>query len=118
LTSFIGRERDIVEVERLLGTARLLTLVGVGGSGKTRLALEVARDVAGAYPEGAWLVELAGLAEGTLVPQAVAAALSVSERPGRPLTDTIVDTLRPKQMLLVRRSVVLTAFVRKCPTNV
>jgi predicted ATPase len=80
---------------------RLLTLTGVGGSGKTRLALEVARDLLGAYPDGAWLTELAGISEGALVLQAVAAALGVHERPGQPLTETLVETLHAKSMLLV-----------------
>ena len=101
LTSFVGREREVVEVEQLLSTTRLLTLTGTGGSGKTRLALEIAKDLVEAYPDGVWLVELAPLAEGALVPQAVAAALSVSEQPDRSLTDTLVDTLRTKQMFLV-----------------
>ncbi len=64
LSSFVGREREVVEVERLLYAVRLLTLTGVGGSGKTRLALEVARHLVGAYPDGVWLVELAPLSEG------------------------------------------------------
>jgi hypothetical protein len=68
LTSFVGREREKEEVERLLGTARLLTLTGTGGCGKTRLAQEVARDLAGAYPDGAWLVELVPLADPALIP--------------------------------------------------
>jgi predicted ATPase/DNA-binding CsgD family transcriptional regulator len=90
-----------VEVKRGLSMTRLLTLTGAGGSGKTRLALEVARDQLGAYPDGVWLVELAGLSEGDLVPQAVAAALEVKEQPSRPLTDTLVDYLRDKVMLLL-----------------
>ena len=100
-TSFIGRERETLEVKRLLAMTRLLTLTGVGGSGKTRLALKVASDLAGAYPDGAWLVELASLSEGELVPQAVAKALGVREQPGRPLTETLKDALRARKMLLV-----------------
>ncbi|MGH3087774.1 MAG: hypothetical protein ACRDSJ_10725 [Rubrobacteraceae bacterium] len=61
LTSFVGREMEMAEVEGLLGGARLLTLTGPGGGGKTRLALEVARDLAGGFEDGAWLVELASL---------------------------------------------------------
>jgi hypothetical protein len=72
LTSFIGRECEIAEVERLLGTTRLLTLTGAGGCGKTRLALKAAGEVLGAYPDGAWLVELALLADPALVAPAVA----------------------------------------------
>jgi len=102
LTSFVGREREAVEVEQLLlGATRLLTLTGTGGSGKTRLALEVARSLVEVFPGGVWFVELASLAEGALVPQAVAAALGVSERPDRPLIDTLVDALREERMLLV-----------------
>jgi DNA-binding SARP family transcriptional activator len=74
-TSFVGREREMLEVKRELAMTRLLTLTGTGGSGKTRLALEVARSLPGAYPDGVWLVELAPLSEGALVPQAVARAL-------------------------------------------
>jgi DNA-binding SARP family transcriptional activator len=100
-TSFVGRERDILEIERSLAMTRLLTLAGAGGSGKTRLALEVARDLVGAYPDGVWLAELAPLSEGTLVPQVVARALKVHEQPGRLLTDTLVESLREKKLLLV-----------------
>jgi predicted ATPase/DNA-binding SARP family transcriptional activator/DNA-binding CsgD family transcriptional regulator len=100
-SSFVGRERELVEVKRELGMTRLLTLTGAGGSGKTRLALEVARDLVGAYPDGVWLVELAPLSEGTLVAQAVATVLGVQEQPERSLTDTLVDFLRSKQALLV-----------------
>ncbi|MDQ3965903.1 MAG: AAA family ATPase, partial [Actinomycetota bacterium] len=101
LTSFVGRKREVVEVERLLGAARLLTLTGIGGSGKTRLALEVARGLVGAYPDGAWFVDLAPLSEGALVPQAVAAALGVREQPNRPLISTLVNVLREQRVLLV-----------------
>jgi predicted ATPase/DNA-binding SARP family transcriptional activator/DNA-binding CsgD family transcriptional regulator len=99
--SFVGREREAREVRRLLAMTRLMTLTGVGGSGKTRLALKVASDLAGAYLDGAWLVELAPLSETELVPQAVASALGVPEQPGRPLLQTLGDALRPRKMLLV-----------------
>jgi len=100
-TTFVGREREMLEVKRTLAMTRLLTLTGVGGSGKTRLALEVARDLVGAYPEGVWVVELASLSEGDLVPQAVASALGVQEQPAQPLLDTLAEALRVKEMLLV-----------------
>jgi non-specific serine/threonine protein kinase len=91
----------MLEVEFGLATSRLLTLTGAGGSGKTRLALEVARDLVEAYPDGVWLVELAPLSEAALVPKAVAEALEVLERPTEPLTDTLAEILRDRQLLLV-----------------
>jgi predicted ATPase/DNA-binding SARP family transcriptional activator/DNA-binding CsgD family transcriptional regulator len=100
-TSFVGREREMLEIKREVAMTRLLTLTGAGGSGKTRLALEVAKDVIGAYPDGVWLVELAGLSEPALAPQAVASAVGVQEQPDRSLTDTLVGALRKKKMLLV-----------------
>jgi predicted ATPase/DNA-binding SARP family transcriptional activator/DNA-binding CsgD family transcriptional regulator len=100
-TSFVGREREMLEIKRTLAMTRLLTLTGSGGSGKTRLALEVARDLVGVYLNGVWLVELAPVSEGALVPQVVANALGVRELAGCSLTDTIVDALKTKQMLLL-----------------
>jgi predicted ATPase/DNA-binding SARP family transcriptional activator/DNA-binding NarL/FixJ family response regulator len=100
-TSFVGREREKLEVKRLLAMTRLLTLTGAGGCGKTRLALEVARDLVGAYPDGVRLVGLAPLSESELVPQAVAQALGVREQSNQPLLETLEDTLRTKKMLLV-----------------
>jgi non-specific serine/threonine protein kinase len=101
LTSFVGREREMLEVRRLLSMTRLLTLTGTGGCGKTRLALEVAKALAGAYPDGAWLVELAPLSDPTLAPQAVASALDVREQPRLPLTQTLSNYLASRQTLLV-----------------
>jgi predicted ATPase/DNA-binding SARP family transcriptional activator/Tfp pilus assembly protein PilF len=101
LTSFIGREREIAEVQRLLATTRLLTLAGPGGCGKTRLAIETAAAVLSSYPDGVWLVELAALVDPALVPQTVAAALGVREAPGQPLTETLTAALRSKHLLLV-----------------
>jgi non-specific serine/threonine protein kinase len=91
----------MVGIKRALSMTRLLTLTGAGGSGKTRLALEVARDLVGAYPNGVWLVRLAPLSEETLIPQEVAQALGVSERPDHPLTETLVEFLRPQVALVV-----------------
>jgi predicted ATPase/DNA-binding SARP family transcriptional activator len=101
LTSFIGREDQIAEIEQWLAASRLVTLTGSGGCGKTRLALEVATMVLEAYPEGAWFIELAPLADPALVPQTVATALGVRESPGHPLTETLEEYLRPRQVLLV-----------------
>lgn len=103
LSSFIGREREIAELKRLLSTARLVTLTGAGGCGKTRLALEVCRDVAvqRLYATGMYWVELAPLADPALVPQAVVKSLSIVEQPNRALIDTLLDFLDEKQILLV-----------------
>jgi predicted ATPase/DNA-binding SARP family transcriptional activator/DNA-binding CsgD family transcriptional regulator len=101
-SSFVGREHEMVEVKRTLAMTRLLTLSGSGGSGKTRLALEMARDLVGVYPGGVWLVELAPLSEEGLVLQVMAEALGVRERPDCTLTDAIGDALREvEQTLLV-----------------
>jgi non-specific serine/threonine protein kinase len=101
LTSFVGREAELAEIQRLLGRRRLLTLTGTGGIGKTRLALEAARRLADAYADGVRLVELAVLTEPGLVPQAVADGLGVRERPGRAVHETLVANLQPRQLLLV-----------------
>jgi predicted ATPase len=91
----------MAEVKQALAVTRLLTLTGTGGSGKTRLALEVARDLVEAYSDGVWLVELAPLSEQDLVPKAVAEALEVPERPAEPLADTLADVLQRRKLLLV-----------------
>ncbi|HEY6396954.1 MAG TPA: BTAD domain-containing putative transcriptional regulator, partial [Solirubrobacteraceae bacterium] len=100
LTSFVGRERELEEVCSLLGGTRLLTLTGTGGSGKTRLALRVARERLGDYPDGVWLAELAALADPSLVGKAVAAALGVREEPA-PVIETLQRTLRSARLLVV-----------------
>ena len=89
----MGREQEMEEVKRELAMTRLLTLTGVGGSGKTRLALEVARSLIEAYSDGVWLVELAPLSEEVLVPKAVAEVLKVPERPQEPIADTLAEVL-------------------------
>jgi hypothetical protein len=101
LTSFIGREREIAEIKGLLARSFPLTLTGAGGSGKTRLALQVAAELLDRYPDGVWWVDLAPLSEHALVPHAVASALGIHEQPGRPLMDTLSEYLRPKTLLLV-----------------
>jgi class 3 adenylate cyclase len=101
LTAFIGREKEFAEVRQLLSSSPLLTLTGAGGCGKTRLALQVAADLLRELPDGVWLVELAALTDPTLVPQAVAAGLGIREEPGRPLTQMLLEYLRPRVLLLV-----------------
>ena len=88
-------------MKRLLEDTRLLTLTGSGGCGKTRLALAVASELVEGFEDGVWMVELASLADPSLVPQAVASTLGVREQPGRSLTETLSDYLRSKKLLLV-----------------
>src|SRR5215213_9748751 len=88
LSSFVGREKELTEVKRLLEDSRLLTLTGSGGCGKTRLAL-AAGELSEGFEEGVWLVELAPLADPSLVAQAVADTLGVREQPGRSLTEML-----------------------------
>ena len=101
LTSFIGRDHELAEVKRLLTTTRLLTLTGSGGTGKTRLALHVAGEVLNQSADGVWFIELAPLSDPALVPVAIASVLGVQQEHGRPLLATLLDWLRPKQLLLI-----------------
>jgi predicted ATPase/DNA-binding SARP family transcriptional activator len=100
-SSFVGRERELIEVRRELAMTALLTLTGTGGSGKTRLALEVARGLVGIYPGGVWLVELGSLAEGDLALRVVAEKVGAREEPGRPLERVIAEVLRERRTLLL-----------------
>ena len=101
LTSFIGRERDIEAVKRSMGGSRLLTLMGVAGSGKTRLAVQAAADLIEQFEKGVWLVELAPVADPALVVQGVAATFRVREAAGRTLLDQLVDYFDSKSLLLI-----------------
>ncbi len=101
LNSFVGRELELARLVDRLGTARLLTLIGAGGVGKTRLALQVGNRLLGQFPHGIWLVELASLSDPNMVPNAVAAALAIRERDRAPLTKMLVDALRDKHLLLL-----------------
>ena len=100
-TSFIGRDQEITAVTALMQKSRLVTLVGSGGAGKTRLSLQVAADLLDGDGDGTWLVELAPLSEPALVPQAVAQVLGIKEQAGQPTVCTLVDALKTKQLLLV-----------------
>ena len=100
LSSFVGREKELAEVRRLLESSRLLTLTGSGGCGKTRLALAAGELVEG-FEDGVWVVDLAPLADPSLVPQAVASTLGVREQPGRLPTGTLSDYLGSKKVLLI-----------------
>ena len=101
VTSFVGRERELEEVKQWLARGRLVTLLGAGGLGKTRLALQVAANVPDDYPDGVWLVELAAQSDARLVPQAVASVLGLKEEAGRPVAETLVKYLKDRQLLLI-----------------
>jgi len=101
LSSFVGREREMAEVKRLLASTRLLTLTGPGGTGKTRLSLQVAADLFDQFREGVWLVEFANINDGALVVETVAAALDLRQEADRPLATTLTGFLRNRQILLI-----------------
>ena len=101
LTTFIGRRRELEEVKQRIEGARLLTLLGPGGTGKTRLMLQAAGDLVERFPDGVWLVELASLTNPELVPEATAAILGVRGHPDRTLTDSLAVYLRRKDSLLL-----------------
>jgi predicted ATPase/class 3 adenylate cyclase len=101
LTSFVGRADDLDDVAEALTLARVVTLTGVGGVGKTRLALQVAAEVLPRHPDGAWLIELGPVEEPDAVVEAVAATLGIQQHPGRSLAQSVVETLRTKRLLLV-----------------
>jgi len=124
LTGFVGREREMAEVERLLGTSRLLTLTGTGGCGKTRLALQVAADLLEEYPDGVWFVDLAPLSDSELVAQAVAFTLGLRDVPGEPILSTLRNYLKARHVLLVLDNcehlldacaTLADALLRSCP---
>ena len=124
LTRFVGREQAIAQIRQRLATARLVTLTGAGGTGKTRLALEVAASLVNDFADGAWLVELAPLTDPALVPQALGAALALREAPGRPMRAVLLEHLMSRQLLLVLDSCehlvagcaeMAEALLRTCP---
>jgi predicted ATPase/class 3 adenylate cyclase len=101
LTSFVGREQEMAEVRELLSRARLLTLTGAGGTGKTRLALQVASQTLLQYRDGAFFCDLSSVTDPALVPSALARVLEVPEVPGRPILEGMKEHLRDKELLLV-----------------
>ena len=101
LTSFVGRERERHDVARLLETAQLLTLLGPGGVGKTRLALRVAAGQVDKFADGVWLVDLAALRDPLLLPQSVGAVLGIREQTGKPVVQTLTLALEARRLLLV-----------------
>lgn len=101
LTSFIGRARELAEARDLLGGTRLLTMTGSGGTGKTRLSLQLASELLPSFADGAWLVELAPLDSADRIVQVVAAVFDLRDVPGVPLHTTVTDYLRAKRLLLL-----------------
>ncbi|MGH8048416.1 MAG: adenylate/guanylate cyclase domain-containing protein, partial [Chthoniobacterales bacterium] len=101
LNSFIGREYERAEVKRLLGTTRLLTLTGTGGTGKTRLTIQVAEEILADYSDGVWLVELATISDPERIIELTADTLGLREEPGESLRATIIRFLCGRRVLLV-----------------
>jgi transcriptional regulator with XRE-family HTH domain len=124
LSSFVGRQRELAELAPVLNTTPLLTLTGPGGVGKTRLAVEIASQAHRRFPDGVWLVEMAPLADPELMPQAIAAALSIAEQPGIPLPQILARALRLRRVLLLLDNcehmveacaMLAEALLRACP---
>jgi predicted ATPase/class 3 adenylate cyclase/DNA-binding CsgD family transcriptional regulator len=101
LTSFVGREKELADVRRLLQNTHLLTLIGPGGTGKTRLSIQAAGEALDQYPDGVWLVELAPILDPLLVPRTTAIAIGLRDEPQRPVIDMLCDYLHEKKILIV-----------------
>ena len=101
LTSFIGRRSEMNSIRQALAQDRLVTLTGAGGAGKTRLAVEIATEIAGEFAGGVWYVDLAPITDPDVVPVTVARALSLPDQPGQPTTDVLLRFIRDRQMLLL-----------------
>jgi len=101
LTSFIGRENEIAEVKQELDEYRLVTLTGSGGTGKTRLSLQVAAELLEKFDHGVWLVELAPLTDPELIPQTILSAIGIKEQPGKPPLELLKEYLHEKKILLL-----------------
>ncbi|MGO8964205.1 MAG: LuxR C-terminal-related transcriptional regulator [Mycobacterium sp.] len=101
LTNFVGRGPQLTEVRKLLTESRLVTLTGAGGAGKTRLAVQVANQLADEYSDGIWYVDLAPITDPAVVPVTMARALGLPDQPGRSTIDTLLRFVRDRQMLMV-----------------
>jgi predicted ATPase/class 3 adenylate cyclase len=101
VTSFIGRDKELASLGSALEASRLVTVVGVGGVGKTRLAVQAAAELIAGFPDGVWVCELAAADDPESMLQVVAAALGVRPRPGSSLEDSIIESLRPRRTLIV-----------------
>ena len=124
VTSFVGRRRELADAKRALSKSRLVTLTGVGGVGKTRVAERLARDRRRAYPHGVWLVELAQLADPALLSQTVLTGLGVRAQPSGDVLGVLIDSLSSRQLLLVldncehlldEVAALSAALLRSCP---
>ncbi len=101
ITSFVGREKELAEVKKLLHDAHMLTLTGPGGTGKTRLSIQAAGETLDQYPNGVWFVELAPILDPLLVPRTTAIAIGLRDEPQRLVIDMLCDYLREKKMLII-----------------
>jgi predicted ATPase len=124
LTTFVGRDEEISDVAQALDEVRIVTLTGVGGVGKTRLAVQTAAELLPKFPAGVWLCELGLLSDGAGIPDLVATTLSVPQRPGETLSDSIIAALRDRETLLVLDNCehliagaarLVDAITRSCP---
>ena len=125
LSTFVGRERELREMAKLLEADRLVTLTGPAGSGKTRLAVEMAARSLASHADGSWFVDLAPIVDPGLVPQTAATAVGVIEQPPRSLVDTLLDHLRGRECILVvdncehlleASAALIEALLQACPT--
>jgi len=101
LTSFIGREKEISDVKKLLAGTRLLTLLGPGGTGKTRLSLQTAADLIDEFENGVWITELAALLDPFLLPNLIMETLGIKEEPGKTPENILIDNIKKKEILLI-----------------
>jgi predicted ATPase/class 3 adenylate cyclase len=101
LTSFVGREKERMEIRRLLQNTHMLTLIGPGGTGKTRLSIQAAGEMLDQFPDGVWLVEFAPILDPQLVPRTTAIAIGLRDEPQRPVIDMLCDYLHDKKLLLL-----------------
>ena len=101
LTSFIGREKEMIEIKQAINEHRLVTLTGSGGTGKTRLSLQVAADLRDQFPDGLWFIELAPLSNPDLIPQTILSVFGIGEQQGRTITQSLIDHIHDRKLLIL-----------------